>query len=470
MAGARGGGRRIGAERRGLTGQGHRPWWAMALSLGVTSRSALSSGEAEVISGNGGSSGLLTHPALMQPDAQTSATASELGRRRRLHIVEVVPPYFDIPPAAYGGVESVVADLADELVARGHQVTILGAGKQRTKARYVQLWDRTLPERLGEAYPEIMNILLTRRAIQRLARWDGIDVIHEHTVGGPVNATIYAGLGLPTVVTAHGPVDREFGVLYRELGQDIDLVAISDRQRTLAPDLNWVGRVHNAVRVESFPFRRQKQAYALFLGRFSPDKGAHLALEAAHEAGLPLVLAGKCEEAVEKKYLDGEVMPRLRPEDTFLGVADAHAKRKLLANAACLLFPVQWEEPFGMVMIEAMACGTPVVAMRAGAVPEVVRHEVTGIICDEAGQLSGAIRDSGDIDPYACRAHVAQSFSAQMLAAGYEGVFRSLLTARQHDLVSHTMTVAGVTRRRSHQRPLVKDRPWKPGMRAGGRM
>lgn len=420
---------------------------------------------------HGASAGLLTRSA-KQPRTLDVVRGPRLaGRRRHLRVAMVVPPYFDIPPAGYGGVESVVADLADELVTLGHDVIIVGAGKPKTKARSFPVWDRPIPERLGEAYPEIMHALRSRRAVQRLARWEGIDLVHEHTTAGPVNAALYAALGLPTVVTAHGPVDRDFGPLYRELGGDIALVAISDRQRTLAPDLNWVGTVHNGVRVESFPFRRKKQPYALFLGRFHPDKAPHLALEAAHEAGLPLVLAGKCEEAVEKEYLSREVMTRLRPDDTLYGVADAATKRKLLANASCLLFPVQWEEPFGMVMIEAMACGTPVVALRAGAVPEVVVDGVTGIVCDEPAQLAQAVRGASRIDPAACRGHVATAFSAEHLAEGYEAVYRSLVAARRRDVVgSAVVAAAGTRRRRDHQRVIAKGRPRMPGVRAGGRV
>ncbi len=196
-------------------------------------------------------------------------------------------PYFDVPPNGYGGVEAVVADLADALVARGHQVTLLGAGEPGTAARLVRLWENTVPDRLGEPYPEVMHALKVRRAVARIAATDGVDVIHDHTLAGPLNAPAYHTLGLPTVVTVHGPIDDLYPY-YRELSDDVGPVAISDRQQELAPDLNWIGRVHNALRVEEWPFQAEKRDYALFLGRFAPYKGAHLAVQAAHEAGLPL--------------------------------------------------------------------------------------------------------------------------------------------------------------------------------------
>jgi glycosyltransferase involved in cell wall biosynthesis len=349
-----------------------------------------------------------------------------------LRIVLVAPPYFDIPPKGYGGTEAVVADLADTLTARGHRVTVLGAGEPGTAARFEPLWERTLSERLGQPYPEIMHALKVRHAIERLAATEGVDIVHDHTFAGPLNAPRYRKLGLPTVVTVHGPIDDDLYPYYRELGDDIGLIAISDRQRELAPDLNWVGRVHNALRIDDWPFSAEKKDYALFLGRYAPYKGAHLALEAAHAAGMPLVLAGKRSEPPEIAYFDEQVKPLLRESDHVFGMADAQAKRKLLAEARCLLFPIRWEEPFGMVMIEAMACGTPVVALRGGAVPEVLVDGVTGVICDSPDELPAAIEKAKTLDPAACRKHVAAHFGVGRFGAGYEQIYRNLLRQRSH--------------------------------------
>ncbi|WP_020417521.1 glycosyltransferase family 4 protein [Amycolatopsis sp. ATCC 39116] len=340
---------------------------------------------------------------------------------RPLRVAMVAPPYFDVPPKAYGGVEAVVADLADALVDRGHHVTLIGAGRPGTKARFVPVWDRTVPELLGEPYPEVMHAIAARRAVQRLAATEGVDVVHDHSLAGPLNAPAY---GVPTVVTVHGPVGEDMARYYTELGDDVHLVAISDRQRELAPGLNWIGTVHNALRLADWPFESEKDDYALFLGRFHPDKAPHLALEAAHRAGLRLVLAGKCAEPIEKEYFEREVRPRLTENDHVFGVADATAKRELLAKARCLLFPIQWEEPFGMVMIEAMACGTPVVALRSGAVPEVVVDGVTGLVRDDPADLVQALHDVRHLDPAKCRAHVAERFDVGGLGAGYEAAYR----------------------------------------------
>ena len=360
---------------------------------------------------------------------QGDPVAADMCRVGPLRIVLVAPPYFDVPPTGYGGVEAVVADLADALVARGHQVTLLGAGRAGTAARFMPLWDRTLPDRLGQPYPEVMNALKVRRAVACIAAADGIDIVHDHTFAGPLNAPAYRGLGITTVVTVHGPIDDDLYPYYRELGDEVGLIAISDRQRELAPDLNWVGRVHNALRVQDWPFRADKQDYALFLGRFAPYKAAHLAVRAAHEAGIPLVLAGKCDEPAEKAYFEQEVRPLLTDSDHFFGPADAVSKRKLLAGARCLLFPVLWEEPFGMVMIEAMACGTPVVALRGGAVPEVVIDGVTGLIRDRPAELPAAIERAASLDPAACRRHVAANFAVAQFGSGYEQIYQQLAPA-----------------------------------------
>jgi glycosyltransferase involved in cell wall biosynthesis len=346
---------------------------------------------------------------------------------RKMRVAMIAPPYFEIPPSGYGGVEAVVADLSNALIARGHDVTILGAGQPGTAADFLPVWDQTIPERLGEPFPEIVHAAVTREGVERLAAGKGLDVVHDHTTAGPLNARHYAGLGIPAVVTVHGPVDEDLHRFYRAVRADAHLVAISRRQRSLAPGLNWVGTVYNALRIGEWPYREQKDEYALFLGRFHPDKAPHLALDAAHQASVPLVLAGKCADPLEKAYFDQEIRPRLTSSDHVVGVADAKQKRSLLAGARALLFPIQWEEPFGMVMIEAMACGTPVVALRAGSVLEVIDDGVTGLAVDGPGELPQALHDVRTIDPAACREHVALHFNESNLAAGYEAAYRAAI-------------------------------------------
>ncbi len=367
----------------------------------------------------------------------SDADSRIVGFRRSvapLNIVMVAPPYFEVPPSGYGGVEAVVAQLTDALTDRGHRVTLLGAGRSGTNARFVKVWDDILAERLGDPFPEVLHALKVRRIVTELARSERIDIVHDHTFAGPLNAPMYSSLGIPTVVTVHGPVDGEPQDYYRALGTSAELIAISDRQRSLAPGLNWLSRVHNAVRPSEWPLQLEKQNFALFLGRYASYKGPDLALRAAHAADIPLVLAAKMNEPPEREYFNSAVRPLLTDRDCVFGEADAVAKRLLLSSARCLLFPIRWEEPFGIVMIEAMACGTPVVALRGGAVEEVVEDGVTGIICDDPSELPAAIAEVGRIDPVACRRHVIERFSVDGLGAGYEAAYyaaREALTAAQ---------------------------------------
>ena len=198
-----------------------------------------------------------------------------------LHIAMVAPPWFDVPPPAYGGVEAVVADLVDDLAARGHEITLIGAGKNLTNAhRFIPLWQTPPSERLGEPFPEVVHAARVAEVLDDL----DVDVVHDHTLAGPL---LGRGTPVPTVITVHGPVIGEVGEYYHALGSSVRMVAISEAQRANAPDLPWAATVHNAIRASTFPFRADKEAFVLFLGRLNPDKGAHLAIDAARAAGLP---------------------------------------------------------------------------------------------------------------------------------------------------------------------------------------
>ena len=342
-------------------------------------------------------------------------------RTQPLRVAVVAPPWFELPPAGYGGIESVVADLVDHLADRGHRVLLIGAGRHRTRAaQFHATFDPPPSDRLGTPVPEVIH---AARAA-RILRTATVDLVHDHTLAGPLLAF---GRVIPTVVTMHGPVAGELGEYYAALGDAIELVAISESQRRLNPRLNWVGTVHNAIDVSSFPFRARKDDYLLWLGRFCADKAPHLAIDAARAVHRPIVLAGKCAEAAERAYFAREIAPRLGSGVTYVGQADAIRKRELLSRARALLFPIQWDEPFGMVMIEAMACGTPVVALRRGSVGEVVAERVTGIIADDPAELPAAIRAAGRLNPVACRRHAREHFDLPVMAAGYERIYRAAL-------------------------------------------
>jgi glycosyltransferase involved in cell wall biosynthesis len=345
--------------------------------------------------------------------------SARTSRPSTLRIAMVAPPWFEIPPTAYGGIEWMCYWLTEGLVARGHDVTFFGAGSRNTSATFVQTFADPPSHRLGEAYPDALQAITARRFIDELRP----DILHDHTITGPLMA---ATCPAPVVVTAHGTVDGEIGAYYRGLPPAAHLVAISEAQRRLAPSLNWVGTVYNAIPVDEYPFEDDKDDYVLWLGRINPDKGPDIAIRAARAAGRRLLMAGKCQESNEKHFFDKAVEPMLGDDVEWLGEATTERKMELLAHARCLILPVQWNEPFGIVMIEAMACGTPVVALRAGSVSELVQHDVTGFVYDDPERLVEGIDRAHMIDPNVCRKHVKKAFDIATMVEGYEAVYRTV--------------------------------------------
>ncbi|HLT84574.1 MAG TPA: glycosyltransferase family 4 protein [Phototrophicaceae bacterium] len=356
-------------------------------------------------------------PALSDRDAQPDSP----GGVEPLRVAMVAPPWFELPPRGYGGTEAVVAGLVDALVDRGHDVTLLSSGEHRTRAtRHHRVYETPPTALLGNPLPEVTAAAETAAAL----RDADVDVVHDHSLAGPLLA---GSRSQPTIVTMHGPVAGENGEYYRRLGRSVGLVAISDAQRRLAPDLNWVGTVHNAIDVGSFPYRADKDDYLLWLGRFSPDKAPDLAITAARQVGRRIVLAGKMNETAEREYFRDVVRPLLGPDVEYVGEADATLKRELLSGARALVFPIQWDEPFGMVMIEAMASGTPVVALRRGSVPEVVAHGRSGLVVDDFADFAAALRLAEELDPAEVRREAETRFDLPVMAAGYERVYRQVL-------------------------------------------
>jgi glycosyltransferase involved in cell wall biosynthesis len=340
-----------------------------------------------------------------------------------LRIAIVAPPWYAIPPQGYGGIESMVFWLAEGLHARGHDVTVIGAGPRAVAGRFLSTVADPPSERIGQVLPEVTHALQAADLLEELEREAPLDVVHDHCAASVLAAGRHAA---PTVVTAHGPVDGEMLDYYRHIGPGISLVAVADFQRRLAPGLPWVGTVHNATQADAYPFESSKDDFCLFLGRMSAEKAPDLAIEAARAAGRPIMVAGKCAEKIERDFFEARVRPLLGPDAQWVGEADAQLKAELLARARCLVFPVQWNEPFGLVMVEAMACGTPVVALRAGAVPEVVEDGVTGFVCDRVEELPAAIGRADELEPKACRQRVLDHFDVAQMAKGYERVFRQV--------------------------------------------
>ncbi|MGV9255067.1 glycosyltransferase family 4 protein [Streptomyces sp. NPDC003697] len=342
---------------------------------------------------------------------------------RPLDIAMISTPWFELPPAGYGGIEAMCAALVDGLVELGHRVTVIGAGHNGTRGRFVATYETPQGDRLGTVGPEVVHAARAARTLVSLRP----DIIHDHSTAGPLQARLRSA---PTVVTAHGPVTGVTGEYYRALGDTVHPVALSRAQQAQAPDLPWAGQIYNAVRTADYPYRPRKGRYAVFLGRLAAEKGVHLAIDAARRADMPIVLAGACNDPAERAYIDAEIVPRLGEDARWIGEADHATKLDLLAYARCLVFPICWEEPFGMVMVEAMACGTPVVALRRGSVPEIVDDGVTGFVCDRPEQLPAALRSVERLSPRASRERVRQRFDTLNMACAYQELYHLLARHR----------------------------------------
>ena len=345
-----------------------------------------------------------------------------------MRIALLAPLAEAVPPRLYGGTERVVHWLTEGLLARGHEVTLFASGDSRTRARLVPVVERAL--RLDPSdLREDVALHLLEAELCRLAV-DEFDVVHSHIDYLAFN--VLRGLPACTVTTLHGRLDLDgLAALYEH--HDGALVSISDAQRVALPRARWVATVHHGLMLDDYRFAPAGGSFLLFLGRMSPEKRPDVAIRVARRAGIPIVLAAKLEPQ-QRAYFDDAVAPLLRePGVDFIGEVDDARKVDLLGQARALLFPVLWPEPFGLAMIEAMACGTPVVARRCGSIPEVVEDGVTGFVCDDDDQLVEAVARAHEIDRAACRRSVEQRFSNGRMAADYEALYDSLLAASAHN-------------------------------------
>jgi glycosyltransferase involved in cell wall biosynthesis len=336
-----------------------------------------------------------------------------------MRIAQVSPPWLAVPPAGYGGIEWVVALLADGLAERGHDVTLFATGDSRTKARLEFVFERAPgPKFINEIWHDSLHTLHAFRDP------DAFDVYHLHAPFSSLAAA--AALRVPAVHTLHGAFDPEMRWLYSLVKDRLWFVAISEAQRAHMPDLNYAGVVYNGVDLPLYPFRAEKEDFLLFLGRAAPEKGVLRAVLTAREAGMRLVVAVKVAHPTEEKHWRDEVLPAMPPDATVLGEITLQEKVDLLSRARAVLFPIDWEEPFGLVMTEAMACGTPVIATPRGSVPEIVVDGETGFVVsveDYPREAAMALRRLGEIDPVACRERVETRFSKEAMVAGYERVY-----------------------------------------------
>lgn len=341
-----------------------------------------------------------------------------------MKIAVLSPVWFPVPPSGYGGIEWIVALLADGLADAGHDVTLFASGDSRTRAKLSAVFEEAPSERIGQTFWELQH------ALNCFARHDEFDVIHDHT--GLLGLALGSLLPTPLVHTVHGPVDGHPGDLYERVVQmapHAKLISLSLSQREPRPQLPWIANVPNALDLSFYPYHPEQGDYLLFLGRMSPDKGAHRAVTIALEAGLPLKIAGKCAEPAEQAYFDAHVRPHLGGDREYVGEVSHGEKVELLQHARATVFPISWQEPFGLVMIESMACGTPVIATRWGAVPEVIEDGRTGIIVDDWRQTAAALEAADALDPADMRRSVLDRFTPERMVADYIDAYEAAAAA-----------------------------------------
>ena len=341
-----------------------------------------------------------------------------------MRIAQIAPLYESVPPRLYGGTERVVAHLCNALVELGHEVTLFASGEANTRARLVPVRDQAIRLDQTRLKSDLAAHLAMLYEVRRRARQ--FDVLHFHV--DMLHFGMFEQHFHKCVTTLHGRLDvKDLPQVYARWPQ-FGLVSISDSQRRPLPSANWLATVPHGVPAAQFPFQARPQGgYLAFLGRISPEKRPDLAIRLAQRAGVPLKIAAKV-DAVDTQYFESAVKPLLaHPLIEFVGeIGDAH-KAEFLGNARALLFPIDWPEPFGLVMIEAMACGTPVIAWNRGAVPEVVEAGVSGFVVNSEAEAEQAIARLGELDRRTVRAAFERSFTATVMANAYLDTYARLV-------------------------------------------
>jgi glycosyltransferase involved in cell wall biosynthesis len=338
-----------------------------------------------------------------------------------MRVAQVAPLYEAVPPTGYGGTERVVSYLTEELVRMGVEVTLFASGDSTTSAELVAACPsaiRLAPERLDSlAYHVLQLGQVARRAHE-------FDLIHFHV--DYLHYPFSRQLSTPSLTTLHGRLDLpDLAPLYREYSE-VPLVSISDAQREPLPWANWQTTIYHGLPEELYTPNYGPGGYLAFLGRLSPEKRPDWAIEIARRAGLPLRIAAKVDPA-DREYYESEVMPLLEQSHVELvGEVGEADKGPFLAGALALIFPVDWPEPFGLVMIEALACGTPVIAFRRGSIPEVIQDGVTGFVVDSLDRAVAAAAEVGQLDRRHCRRQFLERFSARRMAEDYLALYQRM--------------------------------------------
>jgi glycosyltransferase involved in cell wall biosynthesis len=342
-----------------------------------------------------------------------------------LRVAMLAPPWISVPAPGYGGVESVVSALTEALVRRGHAVTLFCAPGSVSGANVVTILDESHPDEIERSLYEVDHVARAFDEIDAAASGDRFDVVHDHC--GFTGVAMANRIDTPLLHTLHGPFTADTAAFYARHGHKAAFVGISRAQLASAPpELGQIASIPNPIDLNAWPLEERKGDYLLWVGRMTPEKGPHRAITAARAVDVPLVLAGVIQPG-QQAFFDREVAPYIDGERVrFVGEVGGSAKRSLFARARGLLMPIRWDEPFGMVMVEALACGTPVIAFPEGAARELVLDGKTGFLVNDERAMADAIGRLPRIAARDCRAWVSQHCGVEVVATAYERTYRSL--------------------------------------------
>jgi glycosyltransferase involved in cell wall biosynthesis len=367
-------------------------------------------------------------------------SAASIARALSMRIAQIAPLYESVPPKLYGGTERVVSYLTEELVRQGHDVTLFASGDSTTSAKLRRCCDVALRlnPRVRDGLP--YHVIMLEEVRQRASEFD---VLHFHI--DFLHAPLVRAFADRTVTTHHGRLDLPDIAPFYDVFQELPLIAISNDQRRYLRDVNWAGTVHHGLPRDLLPFQANPSGgYLAFLGRISPEKGPNRAIEIAARSRMPLKIAAKIDR-VDQAYWEQHIRPMVDAHANveFIGEINESEKARFLSEATALLFPIDWPEPFGLAMIEAMACGTPVVAFRRASVPEVIKDGLSGFIVDGVDQAVAAVRRVADLDRARIRAEFERRFTAERMARDYLEIYRELVAPRANPALARMLNGGG---------------------------
>lgn len=340
-----------------------------------------------------------------------------------MRIAQVAPIIERVPPKKYGGTERMVYELTEELVKMGHHVTLFASGDSQTSAKLHSVYPRSLREaKIRDLYG--LNEWPLYNIGEAYSHQSEFDVIHDHN--GYISLPTAHLSRTPSVLTLHGPLTVNQRRMFEALSNPY-IVSISNSQIRYRESINYIGNVYHGLNFEQYPFSKTHDGYLLFVGRMSEEKGVHHAIEVAQMLDMPLIIAAKLDQ-IDKEFFNRSVEPLLSDERVkWVGEVDEKKRNELMSRALCMLHPVSFREPFGLTLIEAMACGCPVVAFNRGSIPEIIEHGKTGYVVEDIYEMADAVSLISRIDRRACYEHARTKFSSRRMARDYEAIYRAIL-------------------------------------------